>query len=71
MVESMKETISMIRRKVKELSTGQMVGNTKVAGRMESNMETDSIHQPAIKLNKEDGMRERDFIGFKIIKVQI
>jgi hypothetical protein len=69
MVENMKETISMIRRKVKELSTGQMEGNTKVAGRMESNMETDSTRRPAVKLNKEDGMRERDFIGFKIIKV--
>jgi len=69
MVESMMETISMIRRKVKELSTGQMAGNTKVVGRMESNMETDSTRLQVVKLNKENGMRERDFTGFKIIKV--
>lgn len=53
----------MIKRKVRALSTGQMAGSTKAAGKMENNMEMEIIHLPVEKLNKEDGKKERDSSG--------
>ena len=53
----------MIKRKVKALSTGQMAGSTKVAGKMENSMVMEITLLPVAKSNKEDGKKERDFSG--------
>merc|ERR1719198_2083005 len=63
MAESMKVTILMIKKKGKEHSTGPTAENMKEAGKMVNNMAMDSTHRQVVKLNKEDGTKEKDFIG--------
>ena len=63
MVESMKAITLTTRRKVKALSIGLTVENTKVDGRMASSTEMDTTHLQVVKLSKEDGMKVRGFIG--------
>jgi hypothetical protein len=55
----------MIKKKVKDLSTGQTVVNTKEAGKMESNMVSVHILLQVERQSKESGKKERDFTGFK------
>ena len=53
----------MTRKKVKVLSIGRMAENTKVAGRTESNTETEITLRLVVKSNKEDGRKARDSSG--------
>jgi len=55
----------MIRKKDKDLSSGQTVVNTKVAGKTENNMVLVLTHQPVERLSKESGKKERDCTGFQ------
>jgi len=63
MVENMKEIMQMIKKKVKELSTGLMAGSMKVAGKMESSTAMEITPLQVEKSNKEDGKKEKDFSG--------
>jgi len=55
----------MIRKKDKDLSSGQTVENMKVAGKMENNMVLVLTHQPVERQSKENGKKERDCTGFQ------
>jgi len=63
MVENMKEIMQMIKKKVKELSTGLMAGSMKVAGKMENSTAMEITPPQAERSNKEDGKKEKDFSG--------
>lgn len=56
----------MIKRRVRVTSTGLMVVNMRVAGKMENNTESELILPRVEKPNRENGKMERDFIGYKI-----
>ena len=56
----------MIKKKVKELSTGQTVVNTKEAGKTESNMVLEHIHLHLENQKMESGKKEREIIGYQI-----
>lgn len=68
MAGSTKETMLMIKRKVKAHSTGQMAENTRVDGRTVNNMEMDSTLLPVEKSSKDNGMKVRDSTGSQIIR---
>jgi hypothetical protein len=53
----------MIKKKAKEYFIGQMEENTKEDGKMENNMEEDSIHLQVVNLSKENGKKEKDCNG--------
>ena len=61
------EIMLTTKRKAKESSTGQMVENMMVAGKMESNMASVTTPQLVENLSKESGQRERDCIGCNLI----
>lgn len=63
--EDTKVIMSMIKRKVKAHSTGQMVENTREVGKMENNTELEHTPLQVEKLSKENGKKAKDFIGFK------
>ena len=48
-------------------SSGLMVVNMKEDGRMENNTESELTHQPVVKPNKDNGKKERDSIGSKVV----
>lgn len=55
--------MQMIKKKVRALSTGQMAGSMKAAGKMENSMAMEITLLQVAKSNKEDGKKERDFNG--------
>jgi len=63
MVENTKEIMQTIKKKVRALSTGQMAGSMKVAGKMENSTAMEITLLQVAKSNKEDGKKERDFNG--------
>lgn len=63
MEESTKANTLMIRRKVKAPSTGQMAGNMKENGGMESKTELVHTLLPLVKLSKESGKKEKELLG--------
>ena len=67
MVEDTKENMWTIKKRVKENSFGQMEESMKVVGKMENNMESVHILQHLVKLNKANGKKEKDSIGYKIM----
>ena len=69
MAGSMKETMSMIRKRVKVLSIGPMEENTRVVGKMANNMAMDTTHLQVARSSKEDGMKERDCTGSMMLKI--
>ncbi len=71
MVEDTKENMWTIKKRAKDNSSGQMVESMKVAGRMVNNMESVPILQHQAKLNKDNGKKEKDFIGYKTINESI
>ena len=66
MAEDMKETISMIRKKVMGFSTGRMEENMMENGSMGSSMGKRHIHLVEGKQNKGSGLMERGLIGHLI-----
>ena len=52
-----------IKKKDKENSYGQMDGNMKVRGKLESNMAREDITRCNKKLGKESGLKEKEFDG--------
>ena len=56
----------MIKKKVKELSTGQTVVNTKEAGKTESNMVLEHIHLHLENQKMESGKKEREIMAIKL-----
>jgi hypothetical protein len=67
MVDDMKESTWMIKKKVKVSSIGPTAENTKEAGKMENNTASESTPQLVAKPNKENGKKEKGYIGFKPI----
>lgn len=68
MVDAMKVTMLMIKKRVKESFSGQTEENTKEDGEMESNMESEHIHLLAVKPSRENGKKVRGFIGFQTME---
>ena len=64
MVEDMRVIIKMIRKKETVLFIGLMVGNTMEDGKMENNTVWELIPLPVVNQSKENGKKEKDFIGF-------
>merc|ERR1712025_869300 len=62
--DAMRALTLMIRKKAKVTSTGQMVVNMKVVGKMESNTVLELIPPPAGRPNRVNGPMARDCIGF-------
>ena len=60
----MKVNTLMIKKKVKVDSSGLMEENMRVAGEMESNMESEHTLLQAVKPSKESGKKEKDFTGY-------
>lgn len=60
----MKVNTLMIKKKVKVDSSGLMEENMRVAGEMESNMESEHTLLQAVKPSKESGKREKDCTGY-------
>jgi hypothetical protein len=44
--------------------TGQMVENTRVTGQMVNNMELEYIHLLLEKQRKDNGLKEKELLGF-------
>ncbi len=65
MEEDMKAIMLMIKKRVTEYSIGPTVENMKVAGKMENNMELEHTPQQVERPNKENGKKERGFIGYR------
>lgn len=63
MEEGTRVSTSMIKRRDKESSFGQMVEDMKVAGKMVSNMVLELTHQRVEKPNKVSGKKVKDSIG--------
>lgn len=61
------EIMLTTKRKAKECFTGQMAENMMVAGKMESNMESETTPRLVENLSKASGQRERDCIGYNPI----
>ena len=68
MVEGMKVTMLMTRKKDMVYSTGLMEGNMKEAGKMVNNMELVLTHQQAVKPNKANGKKVKDLIGLQAMQ---
>jgi hypothetical protein len=71
MAEDMKVIMSMIRRKETESSSGLMAESMTEAGKTENNTVLELTLLPAVNPSKENGKKERDFIGFKINEIII
>ena len=61
----MKANTSMIKKKAKVSSFGQMVENTMEVGKMVNKMVLELTPPQVEKLSKENGKMEKDFIGSK------
>tara|TARA_B110000503_G_C6839505_1_gene286231 strand:+ start:409 stop:570 length:162 start_codon:yes stop_codon:yes gene_type:complete len=53
----------MIKKRVKDNSSGQMAESMKVVGKMVNNMVLEPILQRQAKLSRDNGKKEKDFIG--------
>lgn len=62
-VEDMRVNILMIKKKVKEFSTGLMAENMKEIGKMGNNTASEYTHQQPVRLKKESGAKEKELIG--------
>merc|ERR1711865_892730 len=69
MAEDMRVITKMIRKKATVFSTGQMVGSTMEAGKMENNMVWVHTHQPVENQNKVNGKKEKDSTGFQVMEL--
>ena len=65
MAGDMKEIMSMIKKKVKVFSSGQMAESMREDGKTENNTVLEPTPPLVVKQNKESGKRVKDFIGFK------
>jgi len=65
MAEDMKVIMSMIKKRVKEFSSGLTVESMREDGKTVNNMELVHTLLQAVKQSKENGKKERDFTGSK------
>jgi hypothetical protein len=65
-IEGMRVSISMIKRRVMECSSGLMVENTTEIGKTVNNMVQEHIHQPQEKQDKGNGLMEKELDGYEI-----
>jgi hypothetical protein len=56
----------MTKKRVKEFSIGLMEESTKEVGKTENNTELEPTPLLAVKQNKENGKKEKDFTGYRI-----
>ena len=63
----MKESTSMIRKKDRVSSTGQMVDNTTEDGLMENSTESEHTPQPVVNAKEESGSKARELNGYQML----